>query len=69
LESIGSEKISPSWSGLAESPLSDGQAKQDRRSHRALVALEMVEIGSGDSELARHRRLVEPALAAKPLQP
>ena len=44
-----------------------GQPQQYAGGHRPLIALEMVEIGSGDAELAGHLALVEPALAAQPL--
>jgi len=46
-----------------------GKTKQDAGGHRTLVALEMVEIGSGNAKLIGHLALVEPTVAAKPLEP
>ena len=46
-----------------------GQPQQDSGGDRPLVALEMIEIGARDAELARHLALVEPTLAAQSLEP
>ena len=45
------------------------QPKQYAHCNGPLVSLEMVEVGAGDAELARHLALVEPALAPQSLEP
>ena len=45
-----------------------GQPQQDAGGDRALVALEVVQIGRGNAELFGHRALVESAVAAEALQ-
>ncbi len=45
-----------------------GQPQQDSGGDRPLVALEMVQVGSGDSDLVGHGGLVEAPIAPKPPQ-
>ena len=45
-----------------------GKAQQNPRGDRPLVSLEMVEIGPRDTEQIGHLALVQPPLAAQPLE-